>query len=81
MCRCQSCRNQNLREGRKRHLVLSKSLICAGLGLFAGEDFEPAEFVGEYPGNYLYLDAESHAVEMCDQIVGSYYLFEIDDTW
>jgi len=44
-------------------LVLGRSLICNGLGLFAGEEIGAHSFVGEYTGNYLLLDSESQGIE------------------
>ncbi|CAD8193684.1 unnamed protein product [Paramecium octaurelia] len=81
LCKCQSCSNKNLLLQVRKQLVLGKSLICNGLGLFAAQNFKVCDFVGEYTGNYILLDDESMAIEQCDWITNNHYLFEVDDKW
>lgn len=50
-------------------LVLGRSMICNGLGLFAGEEIGAHNYVGEYTGNYLLLDSESQGIESTKRFI------------
>ncbi|CAD8185714.1 unnamed protein product [Paramecium octaurelia] len=81
ICKCTNCNNVNLTLGISKQLILGKSLICNGIGLFAAQHFKPYDFIGEYRGNYLLLDEESFIIEQCNMLTGKHYLFEVDDKW
>ncbi|CAD8120433.1 unnamed protein product [Paramecium sonneborni] len=81
ICKCLNCNNVNLLMGKSKQLILGKSLICNGLGLFAAQHFKPYEYIGEYRGSYLLLNEESFIIEQCNMLTGKHYLFEIDDKW
>lgn len=42
-----------------RRIILGKSLICDGFGMFAGVPFKEHEYIGEYKGETLYEDEEN----------------------
>lgn len=58
-----SCINTPVTFGVSPRLVLSKSLICEGLGLFAGQLFERLDFIGEYRG--VILDEQQSSMIEC----------------
>jgi SET domain-containing protein len=37
----------------RRRLLLGRSTVCSGYGVFAGENFQKGEFVGEYLGEIM----------------------------
>ena len=63
--------------GVSPRLVLSKSLICEGLGVYAGQNFDKFDFIGEYRGVIL-DEHQSNIIESLDQITGQHYLFVLN---
>jgi hypothetical protein len=47
------CPNTNMLYEVKRRLLLGRSTVCSGHGVFAGESFQKGDFVGEYLGEIL----------------------------
>jgi len=40
----------------KKRVILGKSLVCEGLGIFAAESFKKYDFIGEYVGDIISND-------------------------
>ena len=50
------CSNTSLLYNVKKRVLLGKSLVCEGLGIFAGEEFKKYDFIGEYTGDIISND-------------------------
>lgn len=51
-----SCQNSMITYNIKTRLLLGKSKICDGLGIFAGTIFKKGDFIGEYVGEVLNIE-------------------------
>ena len=72
------CKNSCLTYRVKRRLVLGKSTICEGLGIFAGQMFKKGDFIGEYTGEVLnFEEAEKRGRVYSNMSV--YYLFTLNN--
>jgi hypothetical protein len=70
------CANTNLTYGIKRRLLVGKSKICDGLGIFSGERFKKNEFLGEYVGEMLNFE-EAEKRGRIYALMNVYYLFTL----
>lgn len=71
-----TCGNTSLTYGVKRRLLVGKSNICDGLGIFAGERFKKNEFLGEYVGEMLNFE-EAEKRGRIYALMNVYYLFTL----
>lgn len=72
------CKNSNLTYKVKRRLVLGKSTICDGLGIFAGQIFKKGDFIGEYVGEMLNFE-EAEKRGRVYSLMNVYYLFTLNN--
>ncbi|KAF2717156.1 SET domain-containing protein, partial [Polychaeton citri CBS 116435] len=70
------CANAGLQRGRPRHTILGESSVH-GLGLYACEDINAHEFVGEYRGEII-TKQEAERRGVLQKILDLSYLFNIN---
>lgn len=73
-----TCKNNFLTYNVKRRLLLGKSKICDGLGIFAGTLFKEGDFIGEYVGEVLTLEEADKRGRVYSSI-NVYYLFTLNN--
>lgn len=73
-----TCKNNFLTYNVKRRLLLGKSKICDGLGIFAGTIFKEGDFIGEYVGEVLTLEEADKRGRVYSSI-NVYYLFTLNN--
>ena len=72
------CQNSCLTYRVKRRLVLGKSNICEGLGIYAGQVFKNEDFIGEYVGEVLNFE-EAEKRGRVYSLMNVYYLFTLNN--
>jgi SET domain len=80
VCSCSAKCTNNQSNGPKKKLLIAKSEICGGFGLFAGQKFAKDEYICHYIGEKIYYTEEmkrnkTYVKEECT------YLFEYDDEY
>lgn len=70
------CPNTNLLYNVKKRIILGKSLVCDGLGIFAGEGFRKNNFIGEYTGDIISHDMR----EIIYSNAGIHYTFSLRES-
>ena len=73
------CPNTSLTYNYRPRLLLSKSTLCDGMGIFAGEEFDKGAFIGEYVGEMLSL-FEVNKREAIYEAIDQSYIFELTKT-
>ena len=71
------CPNTNVTYNYKPRILIGKSKICEGLGIFAGQLFKKNGFIGEYVGEILPVE-HGFKREIVLEPIGMSYLFEIN---
>jgi hypothetical protein len=66
------CNNLQFTIGRKRKLIIGKSLLCDGYGLFANELFNKGEYIGEYIGELTSDPAANERDKIYDKVEVTY---------
>ena len=73
----ENCRNKAMTLGRAKRTFVAKSMVCGGLGLFAGEDIARGEFVIEYIGQVV-LNEENQLNNLFTDV---FYSFRLKENW
>ncbi len=72
------CNNTNITYKYKPRLLLAKSTVCDGMGIFAGQNFQKGDYIGEYVGEMIdYLEGEYRSVIYSD--LGCSYMFDYEE--
>ena len=61
-----------------RRLLLGKSKICDGVGLFAGQKLKNGDFIGEYKGEILTFTEALERRQVIYKNMNLNYLFDLD---
>lgn len=71
------CTNTPITYGLKPRIILGKSKVCSGLGVFAGETLEKNAYIGPYVGELLPV-TEADVREIVYDTISMSYLFEFN---
>lgn len=72
------CPNTVILYKHRPRLLLGKSSICDGMGIFAGQSFEKGDFVGEYVGEMIeYFEGDLRGIIYND--LGCSYMFDYEE--
>jgi len=72
------CTNTHITYNCKPRLLLAKSTVCDGMGIFAGQNFQRGDYIGEYVGEMIdYLEGEYRSVIYSD--IGCSYMFDYEE--
>jgi len=72
------CPNTAITYQYKPRLLLGKSEICEGMGVFAGQQFEKGDFIGEYVGEII-EGAEGEIRGIIYNNIGCSYMFDCEE--
>ena len=70
------CPNTNLLYKVKKRVILGKSLVTDGLGIFAATNFKKNDFIGEYIGDIITNDSREEIYSNA----GIQYTFNLSET-
>jgi len=73
------CPNTNITYRYKPRILLGKSKICDGLGIFAGQHFKKNDFIGEYVGEVISKE-EGEKREIVFDAINMSYIFNLTKT-
>ena len=72
------CPNSAILYKYRPRLLLAKSSICDGMGIFSGHNFERGDFIGEYVGELIdYVEGDYRGVIYND--LGCSYMFDYEE--
>ena len=70
------CPNTQIGSDSKKRLLLGKSEICDGLGIFAGQKIKKHDLIGEYVGEVISIE-EFERRYVIQEKMNIFYCFDI----